>query len=92
MTIIGGVTNYGKLVTLITYGTKTETFLEFCRRLSQEVDLNDSFIVMDNHRAHYARVVTNFFGGFRNCRLLYLPPVTSIFNPIETVWAEVKRL
>ena len=45
---------------------------------------------MDNHLAHHSHVVKEFFEDL-GCELLFLPPATSILNPIEVLWAHVKR-
>ena len=47
-------------------------------------------MVMDNHRAHLSNRIKDLFKQLQ-CRPLFLPPASSIFNPIETLWSSVKR-
>ena len=49
-----------------------------------------SVIVLDNHRAHYKQSVLDMLQD-QGAELLFLPPATSIMNPIETLWAIIKR-
>ena len=58
--------------------------------MAEEHDLRGAVIVLDNHRAHLSRQVTELFEELR-CELLFLPPASSVLNPIEVVWAHVKR-
>jgi len=44
---------------------------------------------MDNHKSHHAKIVLNFIekhGG----TVLFMPAISSYFNPIETIWSWVK--
>lgn len=44
---------------------------------------------MDNHPAHHSKVVSDFIlkcGG----ETLFMPPISSYFNPIETIWSWLK--
>ena len=54
--------------------------------MAEEHDLRSSVIVLDNHRAHLSGLVKELFEELR-CELLFLPPATSVLNPIEVVWA-----
>ena len=47
-------------------------------------------LVLDNHRAHHAKDVVGWLGE-KNYILHYLPPYSSELNPIERVWALMKR-
>ena len=71
--------------------TRSEIVLNFLHNLHSIYDLNGSVIVLDNHRAHTSNIVKEFANSI-DCELLFLPPVTGMFNPIETVWSLVKRL
>ena len=55
--------------------------------MSEELD--DKVIVMDNHAAHVALEVQDFIES-KGIRTLFLPPCSSYFNPIETIWSWVK--
>ena len=69
--------------------TNTLNVMEFFQYLNQEINLRDKIIIMDNHPAHHSKLVTEFIlshGGI----LLFMPPISSYFNPIETMWSWVK--
>ena len=63
---------------------------QFIRELNEQLNLENSVIILDNHRAHWSESVKSITARCK-CELMFLPPVTSIFNPIETFWAHVKR-
>ncbi|WP_211249055.1 transposase, partial [Deinococcus radiodurans] len=48
-------------------------------------------VVFDNARIHRAKVVQEFLKVNPRLSIVYLPPYTPEFNPIEQVWAYVKR-
>ena len=61
VTIIGAITNKKQQIFYnITNNTSTLTVLEFYRYLNQEIKLKDKVIIMDNHPAHHAKLVTEF--------------------------------
>lgn len=47
-------------------------------------------LALDNLPVHYTHVVKECAAA-NNIRLLYLPPYSSEFNPIENLWAHAKR-
>ena len=53
-------------------------------------DVASSVLVLDNHRAHYSHVVSEYCEKV-GLDLLFLPPYASELNPIELVWAQFKR-
>lgn len=48
-----------------------------------------AIVVLDNHRSHYSIRLQEFLNE-NDVELLFLPPASSVFNPIETVWSVVK--
>lgn len=74
---------------LVTYSTTIATVQDFYQRYKRSEELEDKVIVMDNHRAHWSEEIQDFLenGG---ATPLYLPPCSSYFNPIETIWSWVK--
>ena len=90
MTIIGAITNMrNRIYSTVNNTTNTENVLAFFSHLNKEIGLRDKVIVMDNHAAHHSKVV-EFFIEKHGGTTLFLPPISSYFNPIETIWAWVK--
>jgi transposase len=44
---------------------------------------------MDNHRAHWSEKIQEFLTN-SGATPAFLPPCSSYFNPIETIWSWVK--
>ncbi len=90
ITIIGAITNLrNKIFFTITSTTNTENVVAFFSHLNKEIGLNDKVIVMDNHAAHHSKVVEAFIKKHKGL-ILFMPPISSYFNPIETVWSWLK--
>ena len=90
MTIIGAVSSKIKIIFHhVTYSTNTETDENFFKKFDKKFDLFDKVIVMDNHSAHKSNDVTEFLES-KGAIVEFLPPNSSYFNPIETVWSWVK--
>ena len=88
MTILGAMTNqlfYFRLAD----GTNSQTVGQFFSAMADKHSLSGSVIIMDNHRAHYNKEVLDFTMS-QGAELLFLPPATSIMNPIETLWNIIK--
>ena len=73
----------------VTYSINTETVENFFKKFDKKFDLFDKVIVMDNHSAHKSNDVTEFLES-KGAIVEFLPPNSSYFNPIETVWSWVK--
>jgi len=74
---------------LVTYSTSIETVQDFYTRYKRSEELDDKVIVMDNHRAHWSEQIQDFLEN-SGAKPEYLPPCSSYFNPIETIWSWVK--
>jgi transposase len=66
----------------------TEYFLNFLKDLKLP---NNTVILLDNVSFHHSKVVKDF-AKESNIELLYTPPYSPWFNPIEEVFSIVKRL
>ena len=92
-TIIGGLfMKSAELRWSFAKSTNKEDFLEF---LKNQIDRFTKYprttvLVLDNHRAHHAKTVQAWLVE-KQYQVAFLPPYSSEFNPIETVWAMVKR-
>ena len=74
---------------LVTYSTSIDTVQDFYKRYRNSEQLDDKVIVMDNHRAHWSEQIQDFLEN-NGAKPEYLPPCSSYFNPIETIWSWVK--
>lgn len=90
ITLIGALTVAG-LRTMMTVngGTTGDVFLAFVRQLLVPALRPGDIVVMDNLSAHKVagvREAIEAVGAF----VLYLPPYSFDFNPIELAWSKVK--
>ena len=90
VTIFGALSADGNFSFKTGSTTNKHTMLEFLKKMEGEEPLRGKVMVLDNHKAHYSNIVKDYINE-KGLSLLFLPPGTSIFNPIETVWAMVKR-
>lgn len=94
ITLIGGYC-YGtkELIAPMEYDgyTNTEVFLSWVEHcLCKELTPNQ-VVIMDNasfHKSNQVKKLIESVGG----KLIYLPPYSPDMNPIEHVWANLKRL
>ena len=70
--------------------TNTDSVYSFMQYLSTEIVLNNSVMVLDNHRAHHSHRVVQLLRDL-GVTVLFLPPSTSYFNAIEFVWRYFKN-
>jgi transposase len=49
-------------------------------------------VVMDNLSAHRAKRIRELIEQLRGCELLYLPPYSPDYNPIEVAFAKINDL
>lgn len=89
-TVLSSIRTDGSNVT-ITYpgGTTGERFSTYLKEnLIPSLKPGDT-VVMDNMRSHHVKAVQECFSeaGFN---LLYLPPYSPDFNPIEKMWSKMK--
>ena len=90
VTIIGAISQKMKILFHhVTYSTNKETVENFYKKFHRKFNLDEKVIVMDNHRAHGANIVREFLEE-QGALIEFLPPCSSYFNPIETVWSWVK--
>ena len=87
---MGAMTN-DKLYFRLADGTNTKVVNEFFVSMAQAHNLSGTTIVLDNHPAHvHNRALQELMQGL-GAELLFLPQSSSVLNPIETLWAIMKR-
>ena len=90
VTIIGAISvQSNHLSHSVTYSTNIDTVQDFYKRYNRSEQLDFKVIVMDNHRAHWSEKILEFLEN-NSAIPAFLPPCSSYFNPIETVWSWVK--
>lgn len=91
LTMIGAMTIRGVLTAVtVDAATDGEIFRRFViEALAPKLTPGD-VVVMDNLQAHKAAGVTEAIEA-AGARLLYLPPYSPDFSPIEPMWSKVKQ-
>ena len=92
LTILGGLTLGGLTACMSVEGaTDTGAFVAFTEHVLVPALHPGQVVVLDNlspHKAARARELIEAAG----CRLLFLPPYSPDFNPIELAWGKLKAL
>lgn len=91
LSTIGAITSRGQFLQHTQSGAiKTTDVLTFLDHLLKHVT-GEVVLVLDNAAIHKAKAVTAFVQSESRLSLVYLPPYSPELNPIERVWAYVKR-
>nr|WP_249394171.1 IS630 family transposase [Deinococcus sp. QL22] len=85
------ITSMGQFLQHTQAGTsKTNNVLAFLHHVLKQVP-GEMVVVLDNAAIHRAKAVSAFVETVERLTLVYLPPYSPELNPIEKVWAYVKR-
>ena len=88
---IGAVTSVGQFLQHTQHGAfKSPDVIRFLQHVLTHVP-GEVVVVLDNAGIHKSKAVTAFVAGEARLSLQYLPPYAPELNPIELVWAYVKR-
>lgn len=91
VTMLGAISSQGWQATMtIAAPTDGEVFLAFLRQVLCPTLRPDQIVVMDNLSAHKVQGVAEAITA-TGAKLLYLPPYSPDFNPIEACWSVVKQ-
>jgi transposase len=92
LTILGALslTGLGACMT-VNAPTDTDVFTAYVRHLLVPTLRPGQVVVLDNLSAHRAAAVRTLIEG-AGCRLLFLPPYSPDFKPIEPAWSKLKTL
>lgn len=91
LTLLGAISVSGWVATMtIEAPTDGDVFLAFLQQVLCPQLRPQHIVVMDNLRAHKVDGVRDLIQA-TGARLLYLPPYSPDFNPIEKCWAQVKQ-
>ena len=92
VTLLASITREGSGECLAVEGSTTrEVFEAYLERVVVPTLGDGQIVVMDNLSAHKGGRVKEIIEG-RGCELLYLPPYSPDFNPIEQAFSKVKGL
>ena len=75
----------------INAGTSTDVFTAFVTHQSIPCLRNGDIVVMDNWSAHKNAQVRKCIEA-AGCQVLFSPPYSPEFNPIEELWAKIKDI
>ena len=91
LTMIAAITVKGVLAaTTIDAATDAEVFRTFVRQALVPTLQKGMVVVMDNLAAHKVTGIREAIES-AGCRLVYLPPYSPDFSPIENIWSKVKQ-
>lgn len=86
---INGETSY----TTYSGGTTKDKFVEYLKNILIPALHDGDIIVMDNMRFHHVKEVSEIINNSeKHLTLLYLPPYSPDFNPIEMMWSKIKSV
>lgn len=92
VTLLASITRRGLGPCLAVEGATTrEVFEAYLERVLAPTLVPGQLVVMDNLSAHKGGRVKEIVEG-RGCELMYLPPYSPDFNPIEQAFSKVKGL
>lgn len=91
LTLLGAISWQGMLAAMtIEAATDTDVFLAYVEQVLCPKLQPGQVVVMDNLGAHKVAGVRELIEG-QGAKLLYLPPYSPDFNPIEHAWSKIKQ-
>ncbi|AFD26990.1 putative transposase (plasmid) [Deinococcus gobiensis I-0] len=91
LSTIGAITSGGQFLQNTKTGAiRSMDVIGFFQHLLRHIQ-GDIVVVLDNAGIHRAKAVQAFVASHERFSLVYLPPYAPELNPIELVWAYVKR-
>ena len=74
-------------------GTTGKKFVDYLENMLIPTLKEGDIIVMDNMRSHHVKEVEEVISrSEKHLTLLYLPPYSPDFNPIEMMWSKIKSV
>ena len=91
MSILGALTLRGPLQSMCVNGaTDGRVYLTYLKEVLVPQLWKGAVVIMDNLSAHKVKGVRELIEA-AGARLLYLPPYSPDFNPIELAWSKLKN-
>ncbi len=72
-------------------GTTCERFTDYLKNVLAPTLEPDDIVVMDNMRTHHSKAVKKVIDELK-INVIYLPPYSPDFNPIENMWSKIKAI
>ncbi len=72
-------------------GTTCERFIDYSKNVLAPTLEPDDIVVMDNMRTHHSKAVKKVIDELK-IDVIYLPPYSPDFNPIENMWSKIKAI
>lgn len=92
LTLLGGLSTAGVVAMMtIEAATNQDVFLAFVREVLVPELKPGQVVVLDNLSPHKAPAVRKAI-EVAGCKVLFLPPYSPDFNPIEPCWSKLKTL
>jgi transposase len=89
-TLVGAITTEAAIAPMILEGPMDSAAFEaYIEHVLIPALPPDSIVVMDNLSSHKSSAVARLLEN-ANAELLYLPPYSPDFNPIENMWSKIK--
>lgn len=89
--MIGGITTSGQFLQHTHCGAvRSPQVVKFLEHVLRHVD-GEVVVVLDRAMIHRAKSVQAFVQLHERLSLVYLPPYAPELNPIELIWADLKR-
>ena len=91
-TILSSVRYNGKTVyTVYQGGTTSDKFAGYLKNILAPDLHKDDIVIMDNMRTHHSKEVKRIIEELK-INVVYLPPYSPDFNPIEKMWSKIKSV
>lgn len=72
-------------------GTNKDKFIDYLKNVLAPTLKDGDIVIMDNMRTHHAKAVRQVIDNLK-INVIYLPPYSPDFNPIEKMWSKIKSI
>lgn len=72
-------------------GTNKDKFIDYLKNTLAPTLQDGDIVIMDNMRTHHAKAVREVIDNLK-INVIYLPPYSPDFNPIEKMWSKIKSI
>lgn len=91
-TILSSIRLNGKTAyTTYQGGTTNDKFIDYLKNVLAPTLHDGDIVVMDNMKTHHSKAVRSVIDKL-HINVVYLPPYSPDFNPIEMMWSKIKSI